>query len=83
MTYSSWGMVGYSPFVVIDVSFWFFYLPLVLFVCLLSFVCLFVFCTAQLVEPWFSCQRLGLSLWGESVESRMLDHQRIPSLREY
>ena len=50
MTYSSWGMVGYSPFVVIDVSFWFFYLPLVLFVCLLSFVCLFVFCTAQLVE---------------------------------
>ena len=37
----------------------------------------------QLVGSWFLDERLGLSLWVGSTESRTLDGQRTPDPREY
>ena len=44
---------------------------------------LFLFHTMHLVGPFFSGQRLGLSLWGGREKSRMMDCQKIPCPNKY
>ena len=45
-------------------------------ICFCVFLNLLYYHDKELVGSWFGNQKLGLSLWGGSTESRTLDHQR-------